>query len=385
MAWNEPGKNGKDKDPWGQRGGREQGPPDLDDFLKDVFDKFGGLFGGGSGRGGNSSSSGKGLVALLFILITVWAISGFYTVREAERAIVLRFGSYIDLVDPGLNWKPTFIDKVILVDVKTINSLRSSGDMLTQDENVVLVDFEIQYRVTDPHKFKFSVTDAGDSLRQATDSALRYVIGHSEMTDILTAGREVIRQRTWEELEKVIAPYNMGIELVDVNFKDARPPEAVKASFDDAISAQEDEERFIREAEAYAREIEPQARGQVKRIEQEANAYQQRVILEAQGEIAKFEKLLPEYTAAPEVTRQRLYLETMEEVYSNTSKVLVNVKGGNNMMYLPLDKIMQNQNMTAPVQTIRGDVKSLRDSLNSSSQNSEPSTLRESSRRGRGE
>jgi membrane protease subunit HflK len=200
----------------------------------------------------------------------------------------------------------------------------------------------VQYRVTDPRAYLFSVTDADHSLQQALDSALRYVVGHSSMDDILTKGREEIRQKTWDELTKIIEPYNLGLILTDVNFKDARPPGEVKDAFDDAIAAQEDEVRFVREAEAYEREIEPQARGQVTRMTQEAEGYKERVTLEAEGEVARFNKLLPEYQMAKDVTRQRLYIEAMEDVLGSTSKVLVDVKGGNNMMYLPLDKIMQN-------------------------------------------
>ena len=235
--------------------------------------------------------------------------------------------------------------------------------MLTEDENVVSVEFVVQYRVTDAYLYRFSVTDADHSLQQALDSALRYVVGHAKMDDVLTKGREQVRQDTWQELEKIITPYNLGIVLTDVNFKDARPPAEVKDAFDDAIAAQEDEERFIREAEAYAREIEPSARGRVTRMTQEAEAYKERVTLEAQGEIARFDQLLPEYQAAKEVTRQRLYIEAMEDVLGSTSKVLVDVEGGNNMMYLPLDKIIQQSSgNTAPVKQ-RNDVDNLRQQL----------------------
>lgn len=366
MAWNEPGNNGDKKDPWKNRGNKDQGPPDLDKVFENLSNRLSGLFGGKSkppGDGGGSGGSGGklGVGIILGILALVWFFSGLYTIKEAERSIVLRFGQFHSLEDPGLSWKPTFIDTVEVVDVKAILSQPSSGFMLTKDENVVRVEFEVQYRIVDPRAYRFSVTNADDSLSQATDSALRYVVGHSLMNDILTSGRETVRQNTREVIEEIIAPYNLGLELVDVNFKDARPPDEVKDAFDDAIAAQEDEERFIKEAEAYAREIEPRARGQVKRMEQEAQAYEQRVTLEAQGKVARFEKLLPEYLKAPEVTRQRLYLETMEQVYSNTSKVLVDVEGGGNMMYLPLDKIMQQQNNPQPVGSVKSTVQTLRD------------------------
>ncbi|WP_281560922.1 FtsH protease activity modulator HflK [Thalassomonas sp. RHCl1] len=342
MAWNEPGNN--DKDPWKNKGGNNQGPPDLDDLLKDLGQKVSGVFGGKSSGGGSGKSfSSVGIGLALIISVLVYAFSGFYTIKEAEQGIVLRFGQYAGTVDPGLRWKWTFVERIIPVDMQTTRDLPAAGFMLTQDENVVRVEMQVQYRVVDARNYVFSVTDADDSLSQSLDSALRYVVGHAAMDDILTSGRETVRQSVWQELEKIIEPYHLGLIIVDVNFKDARPPEEVKDAFDDAISAQEDEVRFLREAEAYARGIEPRARGRVKRMEQEALAYKQQTILDAEGAVARFEKILPEYQAAPQVTRQRMYLAAMENVYSNTSKVMVDVEGGNNMMYLPLDKIIQQQ------------------------------------------
>jgi len=345
MAWNEPGNN--DKDPWKNKGGKNQGPPDLDELLNDLGKKVTGIFGGKTTKGGSGSGksfSSIGLSILLVVASVVYAFSGFYTIKEAEQGIVLRFGEYSGTVEPGINWKWTFVDRIIPVDMQSTREMPSSGFMLTQDENVVNVEMQIQYRVVDARNYVFSVTNAEDSLNQSLDSALRYVIGHSDMDDILTSGRESIRQSVWQELEKIIEPYNLGLIIVDVNFKDARPPNEVKDAFDDAISAQEDEVRFLREAEAYARGIEPRARGRVKRMEQEALAYKSQIVLDAQGEVARFEKILPEYQAAPKVTRERLYIATMEKVYGNTSKVMVDVEGGNSMMYLPLDKIIQQQN-----------------------------------------
>jgi membrane protease subunit HflK len=345
MAWNEPGNN--DKDPWKNKGGKNQGPPDLDELLNDLGKKVTGIFGGKTTKGGSGSGksfSSIGISILLIVASVVYAFSGFYTIKEAEQGIVLRFGEYSGTVEPGINWKWTFIDRIIPVDMQSTRDMPSSGFMLTRDENVVRVEMQVQYRVVDARKYIFSVTNADDSLNQSLDSALRYVVGHAKMDDILTSGRESIRQSVWEELDKIIAPYDLGLIIVDVNFKDARPPNEVKDAFDDAISAQEDEVRFLREAEAYARGIEPRARGRVKRMEQEALAYKSRIVLDAEGEVARFDKILPEYQAAPKVTRERLYIATMEKVYGNTSKVMVDVDGGNNMMYLPLDKIIQQQN-----------------------------------------
>ncbi|MDX7861711.1 FtsH protease activity modulator HflK [Aeromonas caviae] len=346
MAWNEPGNNGKDRDPWGNNG-KNQGPPDLDEMLRKVSRRFGGLFGGGKPGGGEVGKFGLSIA--LVVAVVVWVVSGFYTIREAERGVVLRFGEYSHNVDPGLRWKPTFIDRVIPVDVESVRSLPASGFMLTQDENVVRVEMDVQYRVVDPEQYLFSVTNADESLSQATDSALRYVVGHTRMDDVLTTGREKVRQETWQVIDSIIEPYQMGLQIVDVNFLPARPPEEVKDAFDDAISAQEDEQRFIREAEAYAREVEPKARGQVKRLEQEAEAYKSQIVLKAKGEVARFNELLPQYQAAPELTRDRIYLETMEELYQQANKVVVDMPAGNNsMIYLPLDKLSGKANAVQP-------------------------------------
>ncbi|NCB57142.1 MAG: FtsH protease activity modulator HflK [Gammaproteobacteria bacterium] len=343
MAWNEPGNNNdkdKDRDPW-KNTGKSQIPPDLDKLLKSVMERLTGTF------GGQSSGGSTGLIIFALLAVVIWIGSGFYTIEEAERGVVLRFGKYHETVDPGLRWKWTFVDKVIPVDVESVKSMPSSGFMLTQDENVVRVEMDVQYRVVNPREYLFSVTDADNSLREATDSALRYVVGHTSMDDLLTRGREKVRQNTWQVLEEIVNPYRMGLAIVDVNFLPARPPEEVKDAFDDAISAQEDEQRFLREAEAYARETEPKARGQVKRLEEESLGYKEQVVLRATGEVARFNQLLPEYIAAPQLTRERLYLDTMEELYQKTNKVLIDVpKGNNNVIYLPLDKMNATQTNT---------------------------------------
>ena len=384
MAWNEPGNNGNDKDPWNNKGGRDQGPPDLDEVFRKFSNKFSGLFGGKkSGNGSGGGLGGAGISFILIIAVIVWALSGIYTVKEAERGVVLQFGKYDRIADPGLRWKMTFIETVIPVDIEAVRSLSASGFMLTEDENVVSVEFQVQYRVIDPYLYEFSVTNADSSLEEALDSALRYVVGHAKMDQVLTNGREVVRQNTWDELNKIIEPYNLGLIVTDVNFKDSRPPTEVKDAFDDAIAAQEDEERFIREAEAYAREIEPRARAQVNRKNEEAQAYKERSILEAQGEVARFEELLPQYEAAPVVTRQRIYIETLESVYSNTTKVMIDSDGSGNMIYLPLDKIMERQNRTGSTGTMSA-LEGLRNQgVDAQNQLPETTNSRISSRQGR--
>lgn len=363
MAWNQPGNNGQDRDPWGSsknsgnsggnnsggnnnKGGRDQGPPDLDDIFRKLSKKLGGFGGKGSGTGSpstpqkNMNSRFVGLAVAAVVVI--WAASGFYTIKEAERGVVTRFGQFNHLVEPGLNWKPTFIDQVRAVNVETVRELAASGIMLTSDENVVRVEMNVQYRVTDPRAYLFSVANADDSLSQATDSALRGVIGKYTMDKILTEGRTTVRSDTQRVLEETIRPYHMGITVQDVNFQTARPPEEVKAAFDDAIAARENEQQYIREAEAYTNEVQPRANGQAQRLLENAKAYKDRTILEAQGEVARFAELLPEYKAAPEITRERLYIETMQNVLSNTRKVLINDKS-NNLMVLPLDQILHGK------------------------------------------
>ena len=359
MAWNQPGNNGHDRDPWGSsnnsgnsggnnnKGGREQGPPDLDDIFRKFSKKLSGFGGGNKNTDGGGGVKGPGhngryIGLAVLALVVIWAGSGFYTIKEAERGVVTRFGKFDRLVQPGLNWKPTFIDHVIAVNVESVRELAASGVMLTADENVVRVEMNVQYRVTDPERYLFSVTNADDSLRQATDSALRGVIGKYTMDRILTEGRTVVRSDTQRELEETIRPYDMGITLLDVNFQAARPPDEVKAAFDDAIAARENEQQYIREAEAYANEVQPRANGQAQRILEEGRAYRTRTVLEAQGEVQRFAKLLPQYKAAPEITRERLYIDSMERLLSHTRKILVNEKNGNNVMVLPLDQMLRN-------------------------------------------
>ncbi|TEW56963.1 FtsH protease activity modulator HflK [Psychromonas sp. RZ22] len=347
MAWNEPGKDDKkDQDPWNKNDQKnEQGPPDLDVVFQKISGALGGLFGKKTTQGptGSSNNSGKFVaIAILTVIAVVWFASGWYTVKESDRGVVLRLGAYHSQVDPGLHWNPKFIDQVIPINVEAFRTMPTSGFMLTEDENIVQVSMEVQYRIITPEKYLFSVVNADNSLLQALDSSLRFVIGHSTMDDALTTGREEVRQQTWEMLDKIIEPYDLGIQIVDVNLQQTRPPEQVKDAFDDAIAAQEDEERFVREAEAYEREKEPIARGHVKRIEQQARSYEEGIILQAQGAVAKFNQLLPEYQANPEVTRQRLYIESMEKVLTNSSKVLIDNKAGGNLTFLPLDKLMSN-------------------------------------------
>ena len=365
--------NGSDQDPWGKpkqsgqppennssdnnegqsnwdrssnsQKNNQQSPPDLEEIFNNLLKKL-----GGKGSRNNPSSSnqfpgglGKFLPIAIAAGVMLWGASGFYTIKEAERGVVLRLGQFHSIEQPGLNWKPTFIDRVIPVNVERVQELKTQGSMLTQDENMVKVEMTVQYRVQNPEKYLFSVLNANDSLNQATDSALRYVIGHMTMNDILTTGRSVVRENTWKALNQIIEPYDMGLEVIDVNFQSARPPEEVKDAFDDAIKAQEDEQRYIREAEAYAREKEPIARGNAQRILEEATAYKDRVVLDAKGEVERFQPLLPEFKAAPDVFRERLYIQSMEKVMANTPKVMLDSSNGNNLTVLPLEQLLKGK------------------------------------------
>ncbi len=357
MSWNEPSdhndndeRNDRNKsDPW-QRDRSKDSEDGFDfssveNFLKKIFGdkkKKGGYF-----DSEKQSFPWPVLVIALIVVIALYIISGFYTVREAERAVVLSLGKFDHVEEPGLHWYMPFIESYKTVDIQIVRSTRSKGSMLTEDENVVNVEMEVQYRVDNPQNYLYRVVNPDESLNQATDSALRYVIGHTKMDDVLTNGREKVRQSTRELLNVIISPYEMGLSIVDVNFLPARAPDEVKDAFDDAIAAQEDEQRFKREAEAYKNEVIPKAEGKAKRLFEESEAYRKGVVAKAKGDVARFEKILPEYLKAPEITKRRIYLETMEKVYKNNPKVILNVDnegGTNQMLYLPLDKIMNVSN-----------------------------------------
>ena len=346
MAWNEPGGN-KPKDPWG---GGNDGPPDLDEALKKFNDWLGGIFGGGSGGGnGSSKMPGKGLSAgviglVAIVLAGLWAASGFYQIDAQERGIVLRLGKYFDTVDSGLQWNPRLIDTVIKVNATAERQYTSQGLMLTEDENIVELPLTVQYNIADVKAFALNVRSPEMSLQQATDSALRHVVGSSTLVKVLSDGREQIAIEVKQRLQHYLDDYRTGIRIIEINLQRAEPPREVKAAFDDVIEAKEDKERYKNEAQAYANGLVPESRGKAQRILEEANAYKAKVVAEAEGDAKRFEQLLTEYTKAPKVTRERLYIDTVEEVMASSSKVLVDVDGGNNMMYLPLDKLTSGSN-----------------------------------------
>ncbi len=345
MPWNEPG--GGDKDPWSKKPSNpsNQGPPDLDELLQKLTGKFGGIFGGKSGSGG-AGSSGKrssiGLGLIAAVIAVVWLGSGFYIVSAGEAGVVLRFGAFQEVTDPGPHWHlPYPFENVEVINVDEVRDAQHKATMLTQDENIVDIELAVQYRIKSPEDYIFQVRIPDASLRQAMESAVREVVGKSKMDYILGEGRAEIAQDTNAVMQAVLDDYRTGLLITKVNMQQAQPPDQVQGAFEDAIKAREDEVRFINEAEAYSNGIIPQARGEAARLGQEASAYKDRVIARAEGEAARFLKLLTEYEKAADVTRERLYLDTVESVLSNSSKVMMDVQGGNSLFYLPLDKIIK--------------------------------------------
>ncbi|AAM68087.1 FtsH protease activity modulator HflK [Buchnera aphidicola] len=337
MAWNKFNNSEPELDPWGKKNSQEKnGSKNKDDrknhekIITLDFKKFLYNINNIFNKTNNSQNLSKNKInpflIIAFVSFFVWCFSGFYTIKEAERGVVTTFGKFSHLVAPGLNWRPVFINEVKAVNVETVRELATSGVMLTSDENVVRVEMNVQYKITDPADYLFSVAYPDDSLRQATDSALRGVIGHSNMDRVLTEGRTLIRSDTQKEIEETIKPYKLGITILDVNFQTARPPEEVKEAFDDAIAARENREQYIREAEAYSNEVQPKAHGKAQRILEEAKAYSSRRILEAQGEVVRFLKILPEYRKNKEMTLKRLYIESMEKLLSKTKKIFIDKK-----------------------------------------------------------
>ncbi|MEH6617308.1 MAG: FtsH protease activity modulator HflK [Porticoccus sp.] len=338
MAWNEPGGG---KDPWGGNNGGD-GPPDLDDVLKNFKARVDKIFGGSGGSGDKSGGSNGSLFGIVLVVLVIgWGISGFYQVDEKEQAVVLRLGKYLDTVEAGLHWNPPLVDSVTKVRVTEERQYSSQGQMLTEDENIVELPLTVQYNIGDVKAFVLNVKTPEASLRQATDSALRHVVGSSKLDEVVSTGRLKIGDEVKLRLQTYLDNYGTGIKVRKINIQEAKPPSQVKAAYDDVIKAREDRERLINEAQTYANGIIPEARGQAQRMIEESNGYLEQVVAEAEGESQRFESLLAEYEKAPEVTRQRLYLDAIQEVMSNSSKVLVDVEGGNNMLYLPLDKIIQ--------------------------------------------
>ena len=354
MAWNEPGGNSNNQDPWGGRkGGDRKGPPDLDEAFRKLQDSLNGLFGGGK-KGGSDNGAGKGGgFGLLFIglalLAVVWLYSAIYVVDEQEQAVVLRFGEYYETVGPGLNIYFPPIDRKFQENVTRERAYSKQGQMLTEDENIIEVPLTVQYKISNLQDFVLNVDQPEVSLQHATDSAVRHVVGSTEMDQVLTEGRELMASEVKDRLQRFLDNYRTGISVTQVNLQSAAAPREVQEAFDDVIRAREDEQREKNQAETYANGVVPEARGQAQRLIEDASGYRDEVVSRATGEADRFTALVAEYRKAPEITRERLYLDTMQELMSNTSKVLVTGdKGQNNLLYLPLDKMIDGRSSPAP-------------------------------------
>jgi len=341
MAWND--SNNNDRDPWGGRR-NEQGPPDLDEVVRKMQQRLGGLFGGG--RGGRSRPpTGETPAAVWFIagaiLLALLFMEMFWRIEPAERGVVLRFGKHVATLQPGPHLRfPRPIENVIRVNIDQFRAFTIDATMLTRDENIVVVQIAVQYRIKDVEDYLLRIADPDESVQRAAESAIRDIIGASTFDFVIGEGRADIAISAQKLMQDMLDNYNSGIAVTSVNMQSANPPEEVKASYDDAIKSREDEQRKINEAEAYRNEVVERAQGDASRIRLEAQAYKEQVVARAEGDARRFEQLLAEYQKAPDVMRERLYLETVETVLRDSTKVITD-GGGGNITYLPLDKLME--------------------------------------------
>ncbi|HRH14386.1 MAG TPA: FtsH protease activity modulator HflK [Azonexus sp.] len=378
--WGNRGSGDDDKPDGGGRRRPNQGPPDLEELWRDFNRKLNGLFGKKGGGGGNSGGGGDGprlpqidfnprflgggIGLLAALAIIVWLASGFYIVDASQRGLVLQFGSYKETTEPGLRWRFPYpiqsVDLVNLTGVRTVeigyrgserNKVLKEALMLTDDENIVNIQFAVQYFLKDPVEYLFNNRHPDDAVMGAAETAVREIVGKSKMDFVLYEGREQIAAQAAKLMQDILDRYKSGILISKVTMQNAQPPEQVQAAFDDAVKAGQDRERQKNEGQAYANDVIPKASGTAARLMEEANGHKQRVISTAEGDASRFRQVQAEYAKAPEVTRQRMYLETMQQVYSNTSKVLVDGKGQGNLLYLPLDKLIQATGAAAAAQT----------------------------------
>ncbi|MGA2776191.1 MAG: FtsH protease activity modulator HflK [Steroidobacteraceae bacterium] len=352
MAWNEPG--GEKRDPWNRP---HQQQNDLDDILRNIQRRLSALFGrsGVGGGGGSNSNFGRGLIGFLVVIAAVWIGSGVYRVDAQERAVILRFGKHVDTTGPGYNWHlPWPIERSIIVNVSQVYSITDDASMLTADTNLVEVHSAVQYTQPDALKFLFQVRGVEETLTQVCESAMREAVGHASLDKAL-AFDPSITDRARDLMQRTLNNYGMGISIVAVKLNEVGVPEAVQDAQRDAIKADKDRQRYQQEAEIYRNDVVPRSRGAAAKELQDAQAYKLQVIALAQGETSRFDQVLAQYDHAPAVTRERMYLETMENVYKNSRKVFMDTKaGGNNMIYLPLDKLLSQspQSITMPNDTM---------------------------------
>ena len=382
MSLNDPRWGGQDNDDDrnrnnGNRGNTpNQGPPDLEEVWRDFNKRLSGMLGGkGKNNGGNGQGEGPSnlspgqyrgvFIALIVLVLIVWLASGTYSVNANERGVVLRLGKFLQTTEPGLRWRlPYPIESHEIVDftgVRTVevgyrnnenNKIPRESLMLTDDGNIINIQFAVQYILNNPENFVFNNREPEESVKQVAETAMREIVGRSQMDFVLNEGRAEIAATAHELMQRILDRYESGIQISRVNLQNAQPPEQVQAAFSDAIKAEQDYERQKNEGEAYANNVIPRARGAAARILEEANAYSARVVADATGQAARFNEILTEYVRAPQVTRDRMYLEAIEDVMSKSSKVMVDVKNNNNLMVLPLDRMLKNSTTTAPAAAV---------------------------------
>ena len=359
----------------GNKGGSNQGPPDLEELWRDVNRRISGIFGkrgGGSDGGGGGDSGnrpsfsfrnmGGGIGVLLVVIVLIWLASGFYTVDASQRAVVLQFGRYKETTEPGLRWRLPYPiqshEAVNLTGVRTVeigyrgaNKVLKESLMLTDDENIINIQFAVQYILNDPQKYLFTNRNPDEAVVQAAETSVREIVGKSKMDFVLYEGREQVAASAAQTMQQILDRYETGIQISKVTMQNAQPPDQVQAAFDDAVKAGQDRERQKSEGQAYANDVIPKAKGTAARLIEEANGYSQRVVATSDGDASRFKQVLTEYSKAPEVTRQRMYIETMQQVMSNTSKIMVDSRSSGNLLYLPLDKLMQSAGAAAAQST----------------------------------
>ncbi|MBX9872917.1 MAG: FtsH protease activity modulator HflK [Burkholderiaceae bacterium] len=361
----------------GARPGNTQGPPDLDELWRDFNRKLSGLFGGRGGRNGGTGSGGPpdmkgagiGIGLISAIAVLIWLGTGFFIVQEGQQAVITQFGKYHSTVGAGFNWRLpypvqrhelVFVTQIRSVDVGRDVVIKATGlresAMLTEDENIVEIKFAVQYRLNDARAYLFESRDPASAVVQAAETAVREVVGKMKMDSALSEERDQIAPRVRTLMQTILDRYKVGVEVVGINLQQGgvRPPEQVQAAFDDVLKAGQERERLKNEAQAYANDVVPRAVGTASRLKEEAEGYKARIVAQAQGDAQRFRSVLTEYQKAPQVTRDRLYLEAMQEIYGNVTKVLVETRQGSNLLYLPLDKIMQLGGDEAAAATLQG-------------------------------
>lgn len=373
----DPAQGGDESTPRKPEPQRQEGPPDLDELWRDFNQKLNNLFGkkGGGNRNGrndqggpgdmpNMKGAGIGAGLILGMVLLLWLGSGFFIVQEGQVGVILQFGQYKSTTRSGFQWRLPYpfqsheivnISQARKVDIGYQGDVRSKVPrealMLTDDENIIDIQFAVQYRLKDATEFLFNNRDPEETVKQAAETAMREVVGKSKMDFVLYEGREQVALQVSQLVQQILDRYKVGVLVTSITLQNAQPPEQVQAAFDDAVKAGQDRERLKSEGQAYANNVIPRARGAAARLLQEADGYAQRVVATAEGDAARFKAIVAEYNKAPVVTRQRMYLDTMQKVFESTTKVMVDSRAGSNMLYLPLDKLIQQTASEATTRT----------------------------------